>query len=248
MTSPTADLDALLRTDVRNPIPLSALLPHLSAPPFIPSRSLINARDVGADPDAVAWIGANVKRIFDLRKPLERGHAPDPVIPGVENYPTPSLDDFANGDGSEAWKQQYLSVAITYAPTYRAVLEHIRDTPKEPFLFHCTAGRDRTGVLAGLLHHLAGTAPDDSVRDYMLSRIGTEPARDKLLQFAMFSVGITDPATPGFYNLVDLRPEYWAAFLEGLNDKFGGWDGYVTGELGLSAEDLEIIKKNIREA
>lgn len=80
----------------------------------------------------------------------------------------------------------------------------------------------------------------------MLSRVGTEVARDKLLHFAMSSVGITDPETPGFYNLVDLRPEYWAAFLDGLQERFGGWDGYVTEGLGLSEEDLATIKKNLR--
>lgn len=80
----------------------------------------------------------------------------------------------------------------------------------------------------------------------MLSRIGTEPAREKLAGFAMYSVGITDPETPGFYELTSLRPEYWAAFLEGIQDEFGGWDGYVTKGLGLSEEDLATVKKNLR--
>lgn len=175
-SSSVTGLDALLRTDVRNAIPADALLPILSAPPFIPTRSLINARDVGAvpgsavpagrayrcgaldlaaqDPAALQWLGANVRRIFDLRQPVERARAPDPEIPGVENvwfdgdgaYPTPSLKEFAKGNGSEAWRGQYLNVALTYRPTYRAVLEHIRDRPTEPFLFHCTG--KMTPVLA----------------------------------------------------------------------------------------------------
>lgn len=80
----------------------------------------------------------------------------------------------------------------------------------------------------------------------MLSRVGTEVAREKLLKFALASVGTTDMETPGFYNLVELRPQYWAAFLEGLEEQFGGWDGYVTKGLGLSEEDLITVKKNIR--
>lgn len=80
----------------------------------------------------------------------------------------------------------------------------------------------------------------------MLSRIGTEVARDKLLKFALVSVGTDDMETPGFYNLVELRPQYWTAFLEGLEEKFGGWDGYVTKSLGISEEDLVTIKNNIR--
>lgn len=80
----------------------------------------------------------------------------------------------------------------------------------------------------------------------MLSRIGTEPAREILLRFAMASVGVTDPETPGFFNLVSLRPEFWEAFLEGLGDEFGGWDGYVTKGLGFSQGDLAKIKGNLR--
>lgn len=164
----TADLDALVMTRVTEPIAAETLFPILSAAPFVPSKSLINARDIGAvpgsnipagriyrcgtleyagqDPDALAWIGANVRRIFDLRKPEEVERGPDPEVAGVENvwraaatdYKTPSLAEFAEGDGSEAWKNQYLAVALSYAPTYKAVLEHIRDAPTEPFLFHCT--------------------------------------------------------------------------------------------------------------
>jgi len=46
----TAELDALAATDVREAIPPAALLPALTSPPFIPTRSLINLRDVGAVP------------------------------------------------------------------------------------------------------------------------------------------------------------------------------------------------------
>ncbi|KAJ2979633.1 hypothetical protein NQ176_g3131 [Zarea fungicola] len=75
-----------------------------------------------------------------------------------------------------------------------------------------------------------------------------EPVRDKLIGYAMSTVGITDPETPGFFNLAQLRPEFWNAFLDGINEKFGGWDGYITSPdgLGISKEDLEIIKTNIR--
>lgn len=81
----------------------------------------------------------------------------------------------------------------------------------------------------------------------MLSRIGIEPAREMLMQYALLSVGTTDPETPGFYNLVNLKPEYWAAFLEALNEEYGGWDGYIKKGLGLSEEDIAEIKKNLRE-
>lgn len=108
------------------------------------------------------------------------------------------------------------------------------------------AGRDRTGVVAGLLHALAASPADASTRDYMLSRIGTEPAREKLMHYAMSTLGIKDPETPGFYDLVSLRPVFWQRFQEALDEDFGGWDGYVTRGLGFSEGDLQKIKANLR--
>lgn len=80
----------------------------------------------------------------------------------------------------------------------------------------------------------------------MLSRLGTEPAREQLLVFAMASVGTEDMEAPGFYNVASLRPSSWNAFLEGLHEQYGGWEGYVMKGLGFSVEDLETIKKNLR--
>lgn len=93
---------------------------------------------------------------------------------------------------------------------------------------------------------LAGTSPDDIVYDYLLSRIGTEPARDKLVKFAMAALGVDDIETPGFVNLVDLRPEYWLEFAKALEGKYGSFNGYVTQELGFSEDDLATIKSNLR--
>lgn len=107
------------------------------------------------------------------------------------------------------------------------------------------AGRDRTGVVAGLLQTLAGTKQKDVILDYMLSRIGIEPAREKLIHFVKETVGVDDTEVPGFWNMVSLRPTFWKAFVEGVDAEYGGFDGYVKS-LGFSAKDLETIKKNLR--
>lgn len=99
------------------------------------------------DPEALAWLAAHVRHVYDLRREgAERDGAPDPTIPGVENvwrpargeYATPTLADFAAAEGVAAWRKQYLNVALAYAPTFAAVLEHVRDRPREPMLFHCS--------------------------------------------------------------------------------------------------------------
>lgn len=169
MAADAATLDALAATPVREVIAPETFMPIITSSPFIPSRSMLNLRDVGAvpgssvpagrfyrcgtleyaskDPEALAWLAANVRKVFDLRKSgSERDGSLDPVLPGVENvwlpgagsYPTPNLEDFAKDGGVPAWKTQYLNVALIYRPMLKAVVEHIRDRPREPILFHCT--------------------------------------------------------------------------------------------------------------
>jgi protein tyrosine/serine phosphatase len=108
-----------------------------------------------------------------------------------------------------------------------------------------TAGRDRTGVLSGLLLSLAGTPPDLVELDFMLSRIGTEPAREQLLAFALKGSGAESVDAPGFYNLCSLKVQCWRAFVKGVEREYGGWEGYVTKQLGFSPAELETIKRNL---
>ncbi|BEJ16626.1 hypothetical protein CspHIS471_0600270 [Cutaneotrichosporon sp. HIS471] len=208
--------------------------------------------------ESIEWLSKNVRKVYDLRREKEREASPDPDAIGVENfwrqpssaYGAPRPDLFIIGDGTVGWKHQYMVIAAGYRETFRNVLEHIRDRPDVPILIHCTAGRDRTGVLSGLLQALAGTSPDDVKLDYMLSRVGIETQRERLLSVIMAGVGahFNGPDDPGLYNLSSLRPQFWTAFLEGLEDKYGGWEGYATSQegLGFSATDLDQIRRNLR--
>lgn len=86
--------------------------------------------------------------MFDLRLRAEREAAPDPIVPGVESvwydvehgYEMPGLDEYASDGGRAAWEKEHLNYALAYRPVIRAVLEHVRDRPGEPILFHCTGG------------------------------------------------------------------------------------------------------------
>ncbi|KAK3945950.1 tyrosine-protein phosphatase [Diplogelasinospora grovesii] len=198
-----------------------------------------------------------VKKIFDLRSVAEHEHKPDPEVPGVEVVwqatteleAVVDLEDFVEGDGERGYQKMYLDVLKVYAGVFRAVLEHILrdddDKGESGILVHCTAGRDRTGVLSGLLLSLAGTPPDLVELDFMLSRIGTEPAREQLLAFALKGSGAESVEAPGFYNLCSLKVQCWRAFVKGVEREYGGWEGYVRKQLGFSPAELETIKRNL---
>lgn len=157
----------LAQTDVTQEIPADEYMPILTNPPFVWVEGTFNTRDLGIIPDsplranyafrsgglarlteqgkdAVRALG--IKRIFDLRSPEERDRAPNPGIAGVENTwiqssrPGAKVDlaKFISGVGEAGYEQMYLHVIDIYQPSFKAILEHVRDRPQEPFLFHCT--------------------------------------------------------------------------------------------------------------
>lgn len=204
-----------------------------------------------------------IRKIFDIRSVREHASAPDPEIPGVkgvwigegamEREATVDLKNFVEGKGERGYVKMYMDVLAGYKSVIGALLRSLlEDSGKEggegpePILFHCTAGRDRTGVVAGLLLSLAGVSEEDVEMDWMLSRIGTEMAREQLLGFAMKGAGVDSVEAPGFGNLVSLRRECWGAFVEEVKRVYGGWEGYVRGELGFKEEEVERIGRVLR--
>ncbi|KAJ3561851.1 hypothetical protein NPX13_g8785 [Xylaria arbuscula] len=130
MATSKADLIKLAETDVKVP-----LEPEQSG-------ALANLTDNGK---AVLTGKLGVKRVFDLRSPEERARMPDPVIDGVENTwiqssgpdSKPDLNTFIEGEGEAGYEAMYLEVIEMYADSLKAILEHVRDRPQDPFLIHC---------------------------------------------------------------------------------------------------------------
>ncbi|KAH6630988.1 protein-tyrosine phosphatase-like protein [Chaetomium sp. MPI-SDFR-AT-0129] len=208
-------------------------------------------------------LGGRVRYLVDLRTEGERVRRPDPDgddgdegvtaiwEPTAEGAPN-AVDFalFAEGDGEKGFVEMYLGVLKYYAATIRRVLEAVRDGKgEEGVVFHCTAGRDRTGVVAGLLLSLAGASADTVALDYVLSRIGIEPARE-MLEAALTSGGLggapsVEARHAGLKNLSNLRVRTWAAFVKALEAEHGGFEGYVKGALGFSDDDVRLIRRNL---
>ncbi|OAX79991.1 hypothetical protein ACJ72_05686 [Emergomyces africanus] len=196
-----------------------------------------------------------VKTIFDLRGAPERVRFPPPEIEGVQVRWLPSAQDtvrfdwasFGDGDPAVVMMKMYQNFLVSHAPIYRAVFEHIRDCPEEPFFFYCTAGKDRTGVLAALILRIAGYSPDMIVDDYVLTRVGFEPVREKLYQELLSKNDLDERTTKGIVVAGGISYVAMVQFLEFLEEEFeNGAEGYIRSKLGFSGEDIETIRANLK--
>lgn len=97
-----------------------------------------------------------------------------------------------------------------------------------PALLHCTAGKDRTGVLMAILLLALGVDSEQVFADYMRSEVfarisKADPdlmaASQKMLGFA--------PSEETVHALIEVRPEYLNAALSAIKDGWGGIEGYL---------------------
>jgi hypothetical protein len=82
-----------------------------------------------------------------------------------ENIKKPFLDEI-NGGGLPMLNDLLLRFG---APGIKYVLDLCSDANRHPIAFYCTAGKDRTGMIAAIILALLGTDDDAIVEDYSLS-------------------------------------------------------------------------------
>ena len=207
-------------------------------------RSLLRADDLaqlnGAGVAALADYG--VRTILDLRWPEEAARHPSPVpaaLPQVQYERIPLLthaeEEWRLRSG-EAAKELWKCAVLEHAPDdLRRVLRFIAAAPPEPLLFHCVAGKDRTGLVAALLLALAGVTSEAIADDYTAS---TANLRDGYLQ--------RYPETEPARILEALRcPEIGAHNMLSFLERSGGVSAYLA-QIGLTAAEIAQLRARLR--
>jgi len=208
------------------------------------SRSLVRADDLAQlsaeGLEALAAYG--IETVLDLRWPEEIAAAPSPVpllLPRVRYLSVSLLADgpedwVARGGicAKERWK---CTVLERLQPQVREALAAIAAATPGPLLFHCVAGKDRTGVIAALLLALADATPAAIAADYAAS---AGNLRDGYL--SRYRDG--DPAA--IIEALRCPEEGVHNMLEYL-DHAGGIRAYLGG-IGLSAAEITRLRARLR--
>jgi protein-tyrosine phosphatase len=116
----------------------------------------------------------------------------------------------------------YRSFVRDYAGHYRRFFEHLL-AESTPLIFHCSAGKDRTGFAAALILSALGVSREIVFQDYMLTNLlwRIDPsATGNLPADVTTALGRAEEA-------------FLAAAYETIDTEFGGMDNYLSQELGL---------------
>jgi len=135
-----------------------------------------------------ALVHEGVATVIDLRNAAERAAQPNPFRDnGRVRYHAISLfDNLAPtyGPQSDTLFELYICALSERRSAIAEVLTLIAEAEGDTVLFHCTAGKDRTGLIAALLLANAGVEMETIVEDYALTKDMIAPLLGEFLQNA----------------------------------------------------------------
>ncbi len=165
-----------------------------------------------------------VTTVLDLRSDGEIARAPSPFAGGVgATYVHRALIDDQNmnniGDAQDMF-ERYLYIVNTRPRAFGEIFTAIAAAPG-PVLFHCFAGKDRTGLVAAMLLALAGVSPDDIAADY--GETDVQLAR----QYEIWINEAEPEKRDAFRAELQCPPERILGVIEHVERKWGGVEGYM---------------------
>jgi len=204
-----------------------------------------------------------LKRIVDFRAPDEVEDAPDrlgpSLAPAVLHLPIGfkglNVRQFSkrilHGDTAGLHFDTLLvdanqAMVRQFSPVFRDWLHGLVTDEASPQVFHCTAGKDRTGFAAAVLLLSLGVPKDTVMQDYLASNAYLEASNARSMRMIrIFSLFRTDPDS--VRPLMIVEPRYLDAAFDAMQQDYGSIDGYLRQALGVDDAFREQLRQRFLE-
>ncbi|MFI0355505.1 tyrosine-protein phosphatase [Actinomadura sp. 9N407] len=183
-------------------------------------------------PDVAALRDLGLSTVIDLRSDFERSHdggGPHPLAGIADIIEAPVIDrhnGVVMGDTSLSLAQRYARIMESSGTALADTVRAIAAAPGAA-VFHCAAGKDRTGMVSAVVLGVLGVADEDVIADYALTgrnlarieaRLAGNAAYGRTAAYVPRDVMTADAATMGEL-IADLRARHGG--MAGLLDSLG---------------------------
>lgn len=210
----------------------------------------------------------HLRRIFDFRSEAEATLQKDVYIPGAEHILLPTLDTSAEKDTGEAIPEQmWLNlekhiVRLSFTKTfkekarglypslilsdfsqlqYATFLNLILETPEGAVLWHCSQGKDRTGIGAALILAALGADRATIVEDFDRSNDSYRPLVEKLCA-DVEAAGGSEEEKDVVRAFMGVSVKNFCHGLDVIDANWGTLQEYVQEQMGLTEEDFAVLR------
>ena len=192
--------------------------------------------------------------VADFRDKVETDREPDRAVEGAKYLSLPALPPFpkggyrgnrpANPDFDARFREIYSDLALSdcAAEAYRGFFDSLLEAKGRGVLWHCTQGKDRTGIAALLLLTALGADAEAIKADYFLSNEGLAFMID-----APAPEGMRPWPREIMTQLVTVYPHILQVYLDAIEKEFGGAEGYLRRRLGLTDADFAALREYYTE-
>lgn len=201
--------------------------------------------------------GLRFKLVCDLRTVREQQKAPDllPVsdtmrllsLPiGAKGFdPSTAMDRLQKGDDSwlsmDFFIELYRRYLDDFGPVWGKVFGLAASPHNLPMVFHCTGGKDRTGICAALLLKVLGVQEANIFFDYDLSNICNAERLQAI--YATFAALGVEPEKAALY--LQAPSELLVGMFDHLKKNYGTVEEYLIRKAGLQETTLIALREGL---
>ncbi|GAB3220998.1 tyrosine-protein phosphatase [Spirosoma arcticum] len=197
------------------------------------------------DADMKTLEARHIATVCDLRGPDELKTSPDRLPTGVTyvNLPAGSETLRANTNYAAMNRDSMMRVAYTRTDHLKAKYKPMFDQllmldGEKALMFHCTAGKDRTGMGAALVLSALGVDNATILKDYVATDVYWKQGRERVAQ--MMQQGGAGNAQMA--KMLAADPAYLTNFFTTIDQKYGSMTNFLTTEMELTPEKLTTLR------
>ncbi|KAG0053019.1 hypothetical protein BGZ83_001780 [Gryganskiella cystojenkinii] len=173
---------------------------------------------------------------FETTKTITRHHIP--VFSEIDYSPAQIAARFTMYlGGTEGFAAAYMSMMPNIRQFFPPILRHIVEK-RTPFIVHCTAGKDRTGVVCALLQMICGVDEEQIAWEYELTR-RCMAIKEADVNYLKNTIGGTDEQVRG---VLSTNAEYLFRFFEQFHEKYGTIHDFLMNELDMTTEQIHAVR------
>ena len=202
--------------------------------------------------------------LIDFRSSAEKKEEPN-VLPSPLAFRVveiPTLDDgneamvgeimqriesgnFDGFDPNQLMLDANRQFAGQFTPKFKEFIHTVVDAKGSPIVWHCSAGKDRTGFAAAILLRVLGVPKSTVMADYMLSQKYALAGRTNKIRLLRLFKG--DEAADKLTVIMGVKEAWLNAAFEEIDRRWGDFDNYVKKGLQLSDEDISALQTTLLE-
>ncbi|UYQ91930.1 tyrosine-protein phosphatase [Chitinophaga horti] len=198
------------------------------------------------DSDLQVMAARHINTIIDLRETKEAAKAPDRLLPYTDytlSASSEEVGDFMaamrNLERGDSLMTTFYSKIDHFETKYKAMFQKLLVLPDtSALMFHCTAGKDRTGVGTALFLNALGVPYATIEKDYLATDYYRAGANDQAIAMVK-QMGIKEQVMK---DMMGVRPEYLQATFNAIRKQYGTMDVFYKQVLGLGSAELKQLK------